>query len=252
MEVDEEVTVVLLSERWGETPAVTRIPAEEAELSARRAMRRQIAKLERELADAFVTAAPMGGLPVDAPNAAHAGRLLSLGELGPDDVIIAIDADGQHVPEEIPHAVAAMREAGVDMLIGQRDFSVYPPVKIMGNRLFTRWVSLLSGQRYTDVECGFRLLRTEVVPDVLSYCSGRKYSLTDEVAIVVPRCGWRVSNNFPTTVPYYRARARLVDGITNFYMGLLTVVKLIFRWQQPWTVRIEHLLQGVVHDAGAS
>jgi hypothetical protein len=75
------VTVELLSERWGETPAVTTMPAEKAERAARHAMRRQIAKLERELADAFVTAAPMGGLAVDAPNAGHAPRLLSLGEL---------------------------------------------------------------------------------------------------------------------------------------------------------------------------
>ncbi len=50
------------------------------ERAARRALRRQIARLERELADAFVTAWPMGGLafPQTAPGAP---RLLGLGEL---------------------------------------------------------------------------------------------------------------------------------------------------------------------------
>src|ERR1700759_4316024 len=53
------------------------------ERAARRSLRDQIARLERELADAFVTAFPMGGLPQPAlpnPGLAHA-RLLDLGEL---------------------------------------------------------------------------------------------------------------------------------------------------------------------------
>src|SRR6201986_186241 len=53
------------------------------EHAARRTLREQIARLERELADAFVTAFPMGGLPQQAParsRPAHA-RLLDLGEL---------------------------------------------------------------------------------------------------------------------------------------------------------------------------
>jgi hypothetical protein len=52
------------------------------ERAARRTLRDQIARLERELADAFVTAYPMGGL--DQPVAVAAGRLprlLDLGEL---------------------------------------------------------------------------------------------------------------------------------------------------------------------------
>jgi hypothetical protein len=50
------------------------------ERAARRTLREQIARLERELSDAFVTAFPMGGLAQPAPVATHA-RLLDLGEL---------------------------------------------------------------------------------------------------------------------------------------------------------------------------
>ena len=53
---------------------------EEAERAARRTMRSQIARLERELADAFVTAYPMGGLGQPS-SVARAPRLLDLGEL---------------------------------------------------------------------------------------------------------------------------------------------------------------------------
>jgi hypothetical protein len=53
---------------------------EDVERAARRSLRAQIARLERDLADAFVTAYPMGGLehPASSPSAP---RLLDLGEL---------------------------------------------------------------------------------------------------------------------------------------------------------------------------
>ncbi len=51
-----------------------------AEAAARRTLRTQIARLERELAAAFVTAYPMGGLPQPEPAVAQP-RLLDLGEL---------------------------------------------------------------------------------------------------------------------------------------------------------------------------
>jgi hypothetical protein len=53
---------------------------EESQRAARRTLRAQIARLERELADAFVTAYPMGGLQ-PPPGACGEPRLLDLGEL---------------------------------------------------------------------------------------------------------------------------------------------------------------------------
>ncbi len=59
-------------------PAAPRVAPDER--AARRALRHQIARLERELADAFVTAASMGGLEQPAPTIGQP-RLLDLGEL---------------------------------------------------------------------------------------------------------------------------------------------------------------------------
>jgi hypothetical protein len=54
---------------------------EDAERAARRSLRRQIAQLERELSDAFVTAYRMGGLDHPVDQAAARPHLLDLGEL---------------------------------------------------------------------------------------------------------------------------------------------------------------------------
>jgi len=64
----------------GHAPAPTAPGVATDERAARRTLRDQIARLERELADAFVTAFPMGGLPQPVPTAGPA-RLLDLGEL---------------------------------------------------------------------------------------------------------------------------------------------------------------------------
>ena len=51
------------------------------ELAARRSLRAQISRLERELADAFVTAYPLGGLEPWTGAAHSNARLLDMGEL---------------------------------------------------------------------------------------------------------------------------------------------------------------------------
>jgi hypothetical protein len=61
---------------WFAGPTVTDVE----ELAARRSLRRQIARLERELAEAFVTAYGMGGLD-RPPDRSSDPRLLDLGEL---------------------------------------------------------------------------------------------------------------------------------------------------------------------------
>jgi hypothetical protein len=63
--------------------SVAPVPVEEAERAARRSLKAQIAKLERELSEAFVTAFThsMGGLTEAGPVPAPAPRLLDLGEL---------------------------------------------------------------------------------------------------------------------------------------------------------------------------
>jgi hypothetical protein len=63
----------------GSSAPSTRV-GEPDERAARRSLRTQISRLERDLADAFVTAFPMGGLPQPAPVAA-CPHLLALGEL---------------------------------------------------------------------------------------------------------------------------------------------------------------------------
>jgi hypothetical protein len=65
----------------GSSEVWARTLVERDELAARRSIRRQIARLERELSDAFLTAYSMGGLPHPEGASSRDPRLLDLGEL---------------------------------------------------------------------------------------------------------------------------------------------------------------------------
>lgn len=63
------------------TRPLTSPDVEDGERAARRSLRAQISKLELELADAFLTAFPMGGLGEAPSPRTRQARLLDLGEL---------------------------------------------------------------------------------------------------------------------------------------------------------------------------
>src|SRR6266567_2495708 len=121
---------------------------------------------------------------------------LATGEIGDDDLIYTVDADGQH------------ELSVLDELIVQRDLSTYPIYKRAGNWVMSSWASLWAGHRLRDVESGYRIFRAAALADALDYYQGYKYSETVEVAVVLCRLGYRVRNDVMVPVPTFRSRTR--------------------------------------------
>ena len=74
------------------------------------------------------------------------------------DVIITLDADGQHDPVEIPNFVRAINEKKVDAVIGSRFLgkTEMPALRRVYNRIGNLLTYLLFGIRTTDSQSGFR------------------------------------------------------------------------------------------------
>jgi hypothetical protein len=143
------------------------------------------------------------------------------GHFEADDIVVTLDGDGQHLPAEIPLGVERLRDGPYDVVLGRRDLSGYPWLKQLGNRLLSWWAGLLSGYPYQDVECGFRWMRLRVLADVYPLMSGRRYGCAQELGVLTAGRGWRVDNTLPTTVAFYRKGARIRDGATNAWCGLI-------------------------------
>lgn len=143
---------------------------------------------------------------------------LATGEIGEDDLVYTVDADGQHdlgVLDELRDIAVA---DDLDALIVQRDLSTYPLYKRFGNWVVSAWASIWAGRRLRDVESGYRIFRAAALSDALDYYKGYKYSETVEVAVVLCRLGYRVRNDVMVPVPVFRSRTRLVDAAIDLAM----------------------------------
>jgi glycosyltransferase involved in cell wall biosynthesis len=77
------------------------------------------------------------------------------------DLIVTIDADGQFDPSTIPELIRPVLDGEADFATASRFAcsELTPPMprlKLWGNRLMSRLISSLAGQRFYDVSCGMR------------------------------------------------------------------------------------------------
>lgn len=79
------------------------------------------------------------------------------------DAIVTLDADGQHLPEEIPKLLDHVED--VDLVIGGREhlFAQMGAVRRASNRLSSSVISAVAGVRLGDVQSGFRLYRRKLI-----------------------------------------------------------------------------------------
>ncbi len=143
------------------------------------------------------------------------GARLHAGELDPGDLVITVDADGQHDPADLDRLTARVTEDGFDAAVARRDMSDYSWVKRLGNASLSLWASLWAGTRLYDVESGFRVFRAGPLVEALKYYHGYRYSETVEVAVVLPRLGYTIANDVSVPVPVQRSRTRISDGVID-------------------------------------
>lgn len=117
------------------------------------------------------------------------------------EYVVLLDADGQHLPEEISRFVdSAASESNAKIFIGSRmnDTTAMPLVRRIVNRYMSGQISRVCGQQIPDTQCGFRMLHRDIIPEVLSGASRFEYET--EMLIIASRKGRRVASVPITTV----------------------------------------------------
>ena len=80
------------------------------------------------------------------------------------EIVVNMDADGQHQPEEIERLIAPIVEGTADLVVGSRFLGHYEErgsIRHAGVVLFSWLVSSLVGTKVTDCTNGFRALRVD-------------------------------------------------------------------------------------------
>lgn len=106
------------------------------------------------------------------------------------DAVVTLDADGQHLPEEIPRLVEAAEAA--DLVVGGRGhlFARMSPVRRTSNRLSSAVISFVAGARVEDVQTGFRLYHKRLI-DTTGFPENR-FEAESAVVVRAARRGLRI------------------------------------------------------------
>lgn len=139
------------------------------------------------------------------------------------DGVITLDADGQHLPAEIPKFLDERKASGADLIIGGRShlFGGMLPRRRMANR-FSAWsISIAAGTRVTDSQSGFRLYSANLLRALRLRTDG--FDMESEVIVRAGRQHFRI-----VTIPI---ELGFVDGIsTSHYKPLKDTLRI------AWTV----------------
>jgi glycosyltransferase involved in cell wall biosynthesis len=133
------------------------------------------------------------------------------------DGVVTLDADGQHLPTEIPKLLEAARDA--DLVLGIRDhlFVEMSAVRRAANRLSSRAISFAAGQCFTDIQTGFRYYSRRLLQQV-GFPEAR-FEAESAVVVRAARHGFKV-----VTVPVHLGFA---DGrTTSHYRPLVDSLRI--------------------------
>ncbi|USG99019.1 glycosyltransferase family 2 protein [Thermococcus argininiproducens] len=107
------------------------------------------------------------------------------------DIIVFMDADGQHNPKEIEKLIIPIINDEADFVIGSRLIKTQgkrPLIRKLSNFLSTFLIKLKLGIEVKDTQSGFRAIKREFLPDIES----KRYEVETELLIKAVKKGARV------------------------------------------------------------
>lgn len=143
------------------------------------------------------------------------------------EIVVTLDADLNHQPEEIPRLVAILHDTGADVVVGSRFVA---GSRVEGSPLWKRALSgaanlamrWLYGLRVLDATSGFRIYRKVVLQEV-SY-SSNAFSFLPELLIRINAAGYRIIEEPIHFIFRREGTSKLPLWTTSWsYLSLLTV-----------------------------
>ena len=154
------------------------------------------------------------------------GEALRVGfEMGRGRFLGFIDADGDLPPDQLATLAALTNDPSTppDVVLGTkrhpRSEVVYPPLRRLYSWGWQQLVLLLFGLHVRDTQTGLKLVRREVLADVLPRMVERRFAFDLELLVVASRLGYRrfvevpvrIRQRFGSTVSPRAVAGMLVD-----------------------------------------
>ena len=140
------------------------------------------------------------------------------------EVLVFMDADGQHDPEAIPELVERLND-GFDMVVGARDSTGQASIgRSLANGMYSRLASWVTGHRVRDLTSGFRAVRATQFREFLHLLpNGFSYPTTSTMAFF--RSGYPVTY-VPATVSRRVGNSSHIRPLRDGLRFLLIIFKI--------------------------
>ncbi len=139
------------------------------------------------------------------------------------EVIVFMDADGQHDPADIPRLLARLDE-GYDMVVGARQAGSQASFgRGLANALYNRLASYMTGHRVADLTSGFRAVRAQRFREFLYLLpNGFSYPTTSTMAFF--RAGYSVAYEpIRAAARVGKSHIRILHDGTRFLLIIMRV-----------------------------
>jgi len=98
------------------------------------------------------------------------------------DILITLDADGQHDPAQIPYMISPLANNSSDVVLGARlPNAEYPKPRVFFNIVSSLAVLLATGGFHTDVASGFRAYTRNTIKKILPHLGTKDFSIELEI-----------------------------------------------------------------------
>jgi len=144
--------------------------------------------------------------------------------------VITIDGDGQHLPQDIPSFLKLGRNSSAGIIIGNRMSKPrgMPYLRIATNKFMSWLISSLVKQEIADSQCGFRLIRRELLERL--NLNTTKYETESEIIIRAAQLGFKIES-VPVNTVYGEEKSQI-----NSFLDTVRFIRFIFQeiWMLPF------------------
>ncbi len=142
-------------------------------------------------------------------------------------IVVTLDADGQHDPDEIPRLSKLVLSGEYDLVQGSR-FLVDSPkrtIRDAGNYIFSRFVSILLMQRITDLTSGFRVFNFIALSELELKFDQECYP---EMTVDLILKGYRITEEPIKNLPRLHGDSKVINNLFGYIFKALGIVTYTF------------------------
>jgi len=141
------------------------------------------------------------------------------------DIIITIDSDGSHKPEELPEVLGPVLQDKADLVIGSRYLNhkkvAARKLNAFGVQIFNNFIRLLTGVAITDSQSGYRAMKRQVLKS--QNLKSGEYEIESEMLVKTAKKKFRIAE-VPISFEQRTYGRSGVDPVVDGIKILLSIV----------------------------